>query len=90
MVDRDLELMQTAAENLEECSRQIVLLCEQLEQNSQAAHQCMDEKAGLEALKRLLVSVEEIKRVAPISDDQARKLVLSRKLLLDAQNTFSR
>lgn len=73
---------------LEESSRRIVQLCEELEVNLGEAIQYMDQPSGLYASKRLLQNIENIKKSVPMNDETVKKLVLTMRRVQDAQNVF--
>lgn len=83
-------LMTQYAQFLEEKSRQIVALCNQLNTNLSIAHQCMDQQSGRSAAVRMAQNIENVKKSVPISDDAAKRLILSKKHVDSAGQVFGR
>jgi len=52
------------------------------------AVQCMDQQSGRGAAQRLAQNLENIKANVPISDDASKRLILSKKHVIDAGNVF--
>ncbi|MBR5093462.1 MAG: hypothetical protein IK095_00070 [Oscillospiraceae bacterium] len=84
----DPELMQQYADYMEECSGRIQRLCTEVENCVSMASQCMDSVGGLAASKRLLQSMETIRANIAWAEDACKRLVLSKKHVIDAQNTM--
>lgn len=83
-------LMEQYARFLEEKSRQIVALCNQLGANLAVANQCMDQNSGRAAAARMAQNIENVKKSVPISDDAAKRLILSKKYVDSAGRVFGR
>lgn len=84
------QLMAEYAEFLEENSTKITNLCTQIEENLSLATQCMDQVSGLQAAKRMLQNLENIKNNVPVSTEAGRRLILSKKYVDSASNVFGR
>ena len=84
----DTSRMQEYADFMEEQSRQIINLCNQIEQSMGEAIQYMDQVSGLNAAKNLMENMENIKVCAQFSDDTCKKLVLAKKRIEDASRVF--
>ena len=82
------EQMAEYAEFLAEKSTQIINLCNQIENLMTVAIQCMDQQSGRGAALRLTQNMENVKANVPISDDAAKRLIKSRKLVEDAGRVF--
>ena len=82
--------MEEYAEFLEENSRRIVALCNQLEEGLVIAVQCMDQQSGRSAAQRMAQNLENIKNNVPISDDASKRLTLSKKYVDSARHIFGR
>ena len=82
--------MEEYADFLEENSRNIVNLCNELERCLTIAVQCMDQDSGHAAALRMAENIENIKNNVPISNDAAKRLQLSRKYIHSATNVFRR
>lgn len=89
-MDLETNLMEQYAEFLDEKGTQIIDLCTYLERMMDIARQCMDQVSGLNATKRLLDDLENIKRLVPISDEASKRLVRAKKLIEDATHIFDR
>ena len=83
-------LMEQYARFLGEKSRQIVALCNQLGANLAVASQCMDQNSGRAAAARMAQNIENVKKSVPISDDAAKRLILSKKHVDSAGRVFGR
>lgn len=83
-------LMRQYADFLEESSRQIVELCNQIEGTLEIASGCMDEESGRDAAARLYDNMETIKKNVPIEDDAVRRLVYALKYVEEAKNVYRR
>lgn len=83
-------LMAQYAQFLEEKSRHIVALCNQLNANLGVASQCMDQNSGRSAAARMAQNIENVKKSVPISDDAAKRLVLSKRHVDSAGQVFGR
>ena len=84
------ELMGRYAEFLEDHSRQIVSLCQQLENCLTIAVQCMDQQSGRAAALRMAQNVENIKNNVPMADDACQRLILSKTHVEGATMVFRR
>lgn len=73
------ELAGRYAEFLEENSQNILRLCNALDGQLCVAVQCMDQKNGLNAAKRLAQIIDTIKSAVPVSDDACHRLILALK-----------
>lgn len=82
------QLMAQYADFLENKSREIQELCVQVEQLMQVAVQCMDQQSGRQAAARLAQNMENIRANVPISDDAAKRLLLSKRMVDGAMNVF--
>lgn len=76
------------AQFLEEHSRQILQLCQNMEQLTAMASQCMDQKTGLVAARDLLANMETIKKNIPMSDDACHRLILTMKQVAAIGDSF--
>ena len=86
----DTALMEQYAQFLEDKSRNIVALCNQLGECLTIAVQCMDQQSGRAAAQRMAQNVENIKNNVPMADDASKRLVLSLKYVNSATQTFGR
>lgn len=86
----DTALMAQYAQFLEDKSRSIVNLCNQLEECLTIAVQCMDQQSGRSAAQRMAQNVENIKNSVPIADDASKRLILSLKHVDSAAQVFGR
>lgn len=84
------ELMAQYAEFLEDHSRQIIQLCNQLEACLTMAVQCMDQQSGRAAALRMAQNVENIKSNVPMADDACQRLILSKSYVEGATQVFGR
>ena len=82
--------MEEYAAFLEENSRNIVDLCNKLEECLAIAVQCMDQHSGRAAALRMAENIENIKNNVPISNDAAKRLQLSKKYIHSATDVFRR
>lgn len=82
--------MEEYAQFLEEKSRNIIELCNHIQEDLIIAMQCMDQQSGQGAAMRMGNNIENIKRSVPVSDDAARRLVLSKKYVDSAGSIFRR
>lgn len=82
------QLMMQYAEFLENKSREIQGLCTEVEQLMQVAVQCMDQQSGHNAAARLAQNMENIRANVPVSDDAAKRLILSKHMVDGAMNVF--
>ena len=80
--------MQEYATFLDETSRQIVSLCEKIEEGLLIAIQCMDQQSGRAAAVRLGQNIDNIKKNVPISDDASNRLKLAKKYIDSAGRVF--
>ena len=78
------------AEFLDENSKKIIALCNEIEKALLMAVQCMDQQSGRGAAQRLAQNLENIKNNVPVSDDASRRLVLSKKYIDSAGAIFGR
>ena len=83
-------LMAQYASFLEEKSRSIVNLCNQLEECLTVAVQCMDQQSGRAAAQRMAQNVENVKNNVPMADDASKRLILSLKHVNSATQVFGR
>lgn len=84
------EKMAEYADFLQENSRKIIVLCNNIEQRLLMAVQCMDQQSGRSAARRMAQNLENIKNNVPLSDDACRRLILSKKHVDTATNIFAR
>lgn len=82
--------MEEYAQFLDENSRKIIALCNQLEESLMIAVQCMDQQSGRGAAQRMAQNLENIKNNVPVSDDASKRLVLSKKCVDSAGQVFGR
>lgn len=82
--------VQEYAEFLEESSRRIIALCNELEGGLAMATQCMDQQGGRDAAQRMEQSIERIKKNVLISEDARKRLVLTLKYIRQATDIFRR
>lgn len=82
--------MSEYAEFLNENSRNIIALCNKIEQNLLIAVQCMDQQSGRGAAGRMAQNLENIKKNVPISEDASQRIVLAKKYIGDAGRVFGR
>ena len=83
-------LMAQYASLLEENSRSIVNLCNQLEECLTVAVQCMDQQSGRAAAQRMAQNIENVKSNVPMADDASKRLILSMKHVENATHVFGR
>lgn len=82
--------MQNYADFLEDHSRQIQNLCQQMEQLVAIAAQCMDQQSGVAAAGRLMQNMETIRTNVPMADDACQRLILSLGYIRSAGSIFGR
>lgn len=82
------EKMVEYANFLETNSRNIINLCNEIEQALAIAVQCMDQQSGRGAAQRMAQNMENIKNNVPLSDDACQRLVLSKRYVDSAGQVF--
>ena len=82
--------MEEYASFLEENSRNIIALCNKIEECLTIAVQCMDQQSGRGAAQRMAQNLENIKKNVPVSDDAGKRLILSKKYVDSAGQVFGR
>lgn len=87
-MELDTEKIKEYASFLEENSREIVSLCNQLENSLSNALNYMDQKTALMATRRIVGNMEAIKKCVPLNDEECKRLILVLKLIQNAQDTF--
>jgi len=86
----DTGKMAEYADFLDETSRRIIELCNNIEETLVLAVQCMDQQSGRGAAQRLAQNLENIKNNVPVSEDASKRLVRSRKMVESAGSVFGR
>lgn len=81
-------LMSQYAEFLEENTRQIVELCNNVQEALAIARHCLDQSSGVVAAAELYNNMENIRKAVPIEDNAIKRLVLAKKYSMDAENVF--
>ena len=89
-MDVNTKQMEEYARFLQEHSHKIVALCQTMEDLLAMAVQCMDQNSGRAAAARMAQNIENVKKSVPISDDAAKRLVLSKKYIDSAGQVFGR
>ena len=86
----ETEQARRCAETLENNSRAIIQLCNDIEEMLSVAVQCMDSEGGRAAAARMNQNMENIKRSVPVEDDACKRLILALKQIAETSRTFGR
>lgn len=87
-MELDTTQIKAYADFLEENSRQIVSVCNSLEESLGEALNFMDQKSAVMATRRMVGNIENIKESVKNNDGAYQRLILVLRRIQNAQDTF--
>lgn len=87
-MELDTTQIKAYADFLEENSRQIVSVCNSLEESLGEALNFMDQKSAVMATRRMVGNIENIKESVKNNDGAYKRLILVLRRIQNAQDTF--